>query len=340
VNVAILGYGSIAQDHARAVAALSETDAGRDLRLYGVMGPHAEPTAAFARDFGMKVATTSLDELLADPTVDAVIICSPSPLHAEQTERCLRAGKHVLCEIPLALSLADTERLTALAGDVNKRLMVCHTQRYLPALVEARRLIAAGDVHPHSIVSRYMFGRRENVNWRGRRRSWTDNLLWHHGCHAVDAALWLLGVTDRDETVETVAQIALPGGNLDIPMDLSVIMRTARDPLVTVAMSYHTLIPVHDYLIIGEERTLLFADERLRDNERVLIDPGPTDAGDLNSPIARQDAEFFAAIREGREPAVSGRSVRPAIAALQAAQNALDARQAALGPDVRHPRIP
>jgi 2-hydroxy-4-carboxymuconate semialdehyde hemiacetal dehydrogenase len=340
VNIAILGYGSIAQDHAHAIIALGESTAGHELQLYGAMGPKGEPTAAFARDFGMRVATTSLDDLLADPNVDAVIVCSPTPLHAEQTERCLRAGKHVLCEIPLALSLAETEQLTALADEVGRRLMVCHTQRYQPALIEARRLIATGEIHPHAIVCRYMFGRRENVNWRGRRRSWTDNLLWHHGCHAVDAALWLLGASDRDETVATVAQVALPGGDLGIPMDLSLAMRTERDQLVTVAMSYHTSIPIHDYLVIGEERTLLYTDGRLHDGERLLVNAAGTDAGDPDSPIARQDADFFAAIREEREPAVSGRSVRPTMAALQVAQDALDARQAALGPDARHPRRP
>jgi 2-hydroxy-4-carboxymuconate semialdehyde hemiacetal dehydrogenase len=340
VNISILGYGSIAQDHARAIVALGETAAGHELHLYGVMGPKGEPTAGFARDFGMSFSTTSLDDLLSDPNVDAVIVCSPSPQHAEQTERCLRAGKHVLCEIPLALSLADTERLTALADEVNRRLMVCHTQRYHPALTEARRLIASGEIHPHAIVSRYMFGRRENVNWRGRHRSWTDNLLWHHGCHAVDAALWLLGVADRDETVATVAQVALPGGELDIPMDLSLAMRTEKDQLVTVAMSYHVSIPIHDYLVIGEERTLLYADGRLYDGERLLVDATPGDTDGPDSPIARQDAEFFAAILEEREPAVSGRSVRPAMAALQAAQESLDARQAMLGPDARHPRRP
>jgi 2-hydroxy-4-carboxymuconate semialdehyde hemiacetal dehydrogenase len=340
VNIAILGYGSIALDHARAVATLRDSGAGSDLNLYGVMGPKEEPTAAFGREFGMPVAATSLDELLADPDVDAVIVCSPSPDHAGQTERCLRAGKHVLCEIPLALSLAETERLAALADEVDRRLMVCHTQRYIPALIEARRLIAAGEIHPHAVVSRYMFGRRENINWRGRRRSWTDNLLWHHGCHAVDAALWLLGVSERDETVATVAQVALPGADLAIPMDLSLAMRTARDQLVTVAMSYHVQFPVHDYLIIGEERTLLFADGCLRDGERVLVEADRTEPGDPGSQIARQDGEFFAAIREGREPAVSGRSVRPAMAALQVAQDGFDARRAEVGAEALHPRQP
>ena len=338
MKIATLGYGSIARSHARAIGALATTPEWADLRLHGVMGRLAGPTADFAREFGAPVATTDLDALLADPALDAVIVCSPSGAHAEQAARALRAGKHVLCEIPLALSLAETDALIVLADEVDRRLMVCHTQRYYPPLIEARRRIAAGELHPHAIVSRYMFGRRENINWQGRQRSWTDNLLWHHGCHAVDAALWLLGAADRGEEVMVAAQVALPGDNLGIPMDLTVTTRTARDQLATVSMSYHIDFPVHDYLIIGEEGTLLFDDGVLRDKERVLV---PKAEGDgIDAPIPRQDAEFFAAIRDGREPAVSGRSVRPAMAALQAAQDILDARLAELGTDVRHPRLP
>lgn len=330
MNIAILGYGSIAQDHARTILALRHAPTWTDLRLYGVAGPSDESTAEFARNFGVTEAVTDPERLLADPEVDAVIICSPTDLHAGQTEQALNAGKHVLCEIPLATSLAETDRLIRLTEKVDRRLMVCHTQRYSPALIEARRMVQVGELHPHSIVSRYMFGRRENVNWRGRRRSWTDNLLWHHGCHAVDAALWLLGVADRGEAVETVSQIALPSGDLDIPMDLSLVLRTQRDQIATIAMSYHTHISIHDYLIIGEETTVLFADSRLRDNERLLVDAPPSEG--LETPMARQDAEFFRAILDDREPAISGPSVRSTMAVLQAAQDGLDARIAALEP--------
>jgi 2-hydroxy-4-carboxymuconate semialdehyde hemiacetal dehydrogenase len=336
VKIGFLGYGSIAHSHARAIRALR--DEGHDLQIHGVMGRLADASAEFAREYGAPVATTNLEELLADPALDAVIICSPSDAHAAQTEAALRAGKHVLCEIPLALTLDETDRLTALADEVGRALMVCHTQRFYPPLIEARRMIAAGELHPHAIVSRYMFGRRANVNWQGRQRSWTDNLLWHHGCHAVDAALWLLGVADSGEEVEVSAQLALPGGNLDIPMDLVVTMRTARDQLATVAMSYNIHFPVHDYLVIGEETTLLYADNQLRDKDRVLINSGEPD--ELTRPIARQDAEFFAAIRENRAPAISGRSVRPAMFALQQSQDSLDARLRDLGPDSRHPQFP
>lgn len=338
MNIATLGYGSIARSHVRAIQALAATPEWVDLRFYGVMGRLADATADFAREFGATVATDNLDELLADPALDAVIICSPSGAHAAQAERALRADKHVLCEIPLALSLAEADRLGALADEVDRRLMVCHTQRYYPALVEARRRIATGELHPHAIISRYMFGRRENINWQGRQRSWTDNLLWHHGCHAVDAALWLLGCADRDEVVEVVAEVALPGGNLGIPMDLTVAMRTARDQLATVAMSYNIAFPVHDYLIIGEETTILFDDGVLRDKDQILVDKAEREG--VNAPIPQQDADFFAAIRDHREPAISARSIRPTMAALQAAQDSLDARRAALGADAQHPQLP
>lgn len=338
MNIGLLGYGSIAVSHVKAIGAIRATPGWGELRLHGVMGRLAEATAAFAREHGAAVATTDLDELLADDALDAVIVCSPSDAHAAQTERALRAGKHVLCEIPLALSLADSDRLTALADARGLRLMVCHTQRYYAPLVEARRLIAAGELHPHAIVGRYMFGRRENVNWQGRQRSWTDNLLWHHGCHAIDAALWLLGAAESGETVETTAQLALPGGTLGIPMDLTVTMRTARDQLATVAMSYHVSFPVHDYLIIGEERSIVFDNGTLRDDKGVLVPAGAKEG--IDAPIPQQDLEFFTAIREGREPAISGRSVRPAMAALQAAQDSLAARLAATGRGATHPQLP
>ena len=334
MNVGLVGYGSIAREHARAILALGATPEHASLRLSAVAGRQPEPAEAFAREFGLARTTTQVDELLADPTLDAVVICSPTDLHADQTERALGAGKHVLCEIPLATSLAETDRLIDLAEAVDRKLMVCHTQRYHPALREARRMVEAGELHPHAIISRYLFLRRENVNWVGRRRSWTDNLLWHHGCHAVDTALWLLGATE----VEVTGQIALPGEDLGIPMDLTLTMRTPRDQVITVAMSYSSHLSLHDYLLIGEETTLLFADDALRSPERVLVPAGDGDA--LSSGLARQDADFFASVRDGREPPIAGRAVRPTMAALQQAQEILDARLRAVGPAARHPRLP
>jgi 2-hydroxy-4-carboxymuconate semialdehyde hemiacetal dehydrogenase len=317
--VGILGYGAIAREHALSLRRIGQGPADFDITLSGVMGRLAEPTRAFADEFGAALATTDLDELLADRRIEAVIVCSPTDLHAEQTERALRAGKHVLCEIPLATSLAETDRLIELAGRSGLRLMVCHTQRYAAPLIEARRLIAAGDVRPRAMVSRYLLDKRENVSWTGRRRSWTDNLLWHHGCHAVDAALWLLAA----EATDVTARAAPPDPRLGIPMDLSILLRTTRDQLVTVVMSYRALPPTQDYVVIADETTLVYANDELRDHRRVLVAAADHGSYDTAS-IDRQNTDFFNWILTGSEPVANAKSIRPAMTALQAAQDALD----------------
>jgi len=326
MNVGIIGYGAIAREHALALRRIGQAPDGRKHSIVGVMGRVLEPTRDFAEEFSAALATTELDELLAEPRVEAVIVCSPTDLHANQTERALRAGKHVLCEIPLATSLAETDRLIELAERSGLLLMVCHTQRYAAPLIEARRMIAGGEVRPRAVVSRYLLDKRENVSWTGRRRSWTDNLLWHHGCHAVDAALWLLGT----EAIDVTARATPPDPRLATPMDLSILLRTAREQVVTVVMSYRALPPIQDYLVIADETTLVYANDELRDHTRVLVPAaghGDYDAAALD----RQNTDFFASILAGREPVSNARSVRPAMAALQAAQDDLDRQDARTG---------
>jgi 2-hydroxy-4-carboxymuconate semialdehyde hemiacetal dehydrogenase len=319
VQVAILGYGAIAREHAFSLRRIGQEPFDGDISLSAVMGRLLAPTRTFADEFGAALATTDLDELLADLGVEAVIICSPTDRHAEQTERALRAGKHVLCEIPLATSLAATDRLIDLAERAGLRLMVCHTQRYGAPLIEARRMIVSGDVRPRAMVSRYLLDKRENVSWTGRRRSWTDNLLWHHGCHAVDAALWLLGA----EATDVTARAASPDARLGIPMDLSILLRTTADQLVTVALSYQAMPPIQDYVVIADETTLVYANDELRDHTRVLV-PAADHGGYDTTALDRQNSDFFASILAGSEPIATARSVRPAMAALQAAQDELD----------------
>jgi 2-hydroxy-4-carboxymuconate semialdehyde hemiacetal dehydrogenase len=185
-------------------------------------------------------------------------------------------------------------------------------------LIEARRMIAAGELTVTAIVSRYLFNRRNNVNWKGRHRSWTDNLLWHHTCHALDATIWLLGANE----VEAATQIAAPDPETGIAMNVGIALRTPANQIATVATSYHALLPQHDYLIIGKENSVQFIGGELRSSAGVLVpSTGPDPLPDA---MPRQNAEFFAAFREEREPAVSARSVRPAMALLQQLQDQLD----------------
>jgi 2-hydroxy-4-carboxymuconate semialdehyde hemiacetal dehydrogenase len=312
MNICLVGYGSIARSHLEALR-------GEDVTLGWVVGRLLEPSEAFATEFGFARSSIDLSEALGDPAVDAVLITSPSDLHADQTALALQAGKHALVEIPLATNLGDADRLETTAKEKDLCLMVCHTQRYYPTLVEARRRIAAGELHVHHVSTRYAFLRRENVNWTGRRRSWTDNLLWHHGCHAVDTSLWLLGATDGVVT----SQVALPSLPLGIPLDLDVLIRTPKDQLVNVTMSYNSKFTYNEYLLMGEETTLVVTNTRLTDPDGVIMDD-TTRTGPGSDSIRAQDREFLAAVREHRAPAIDARAVRPAMQVLQSVQDQFD----------------
>jgi 2-hydroxy-4-carboxymuconate semialdehyde hemiacetal dehydrogenase len=228
----------------------------------------------------------------------------------------------VLVEIPLAMTYAEGQRLADLARQAGRTVMVAHTHRYYPAMQRAKALLDGGALTLHSIVARYMFFRRENIGASGYVRSWTDNLLWHHGQHAVDMCLWLLGI-DQPGQIEVTSMLALPDRRLDIPFDLTLVMRTPRDQLATVTMSYNCAISTYDYLLMGEQDTLLIDHGALRNREGVLYDPKQDQSGSRNGALL-QNREFVAALREGRQPEVSADAVLPALDALQQAQDAYD----------------
>jgi 2-hydroxy-4-carboxymuconate semialdehyde hemiacetal dehydrogenase len=323
LRIAIVGYGQIARSHTRTMRR-----EGHALRW--LIGRVPERTEAFARENGFARHSTNLDDALSDAEVDAVILCTPSEQHADQTAACLAAGKHVLVEIPLAMTYAEGQRLAQEARRTNRTVMVAHTHRYQPAIRRAKAKIDAGELTLHSVFARYMFLRRENVGASGYVRSWTDNLLWHHGQHATDMCLWLLGV-DRPGEVEVGSMLALPDQQLDIPLDLTLVLRTSRDQLATVAMSYNSHVSLNDYVLIGVEDTLIVENGLLRNREGVLYDPKQDESEERQSGLL-QNREFVAAIREGRQPAISADSVLPALDALQQAQNAYDDYRSGRGP--------
>jgi 2-hydroxy-4-carboxymuconate semialdehyde hemiacetal dehydrogenase len=305
MRLAFVGYGSIAEAHARAFREIPGCS------VEWVVGREPAATAEFADRWGISHRTLSLEEALAGE-VDGVVITSPSDMHPAQTIASLRAGKHVLVEIPVSTDLAGAEAVAAAGRETGLRVQVCHTQRYYPALVELRRRLAGGELTPHHLVCQWYFLRRENVNWTGRRRSWTDNLLWHHGCHVVDAALWLLG----GPAEEVRAQFGPPHPELRIPLDLDLQFRVGAS-LVSISMSYNSPWPRHEYFLIAEERSVAYRDRQLWAPEGVLLAPAEPDRS-----ILEQDREWIAAIREQRAPAVAPETVLPAMRALHAAEQA------------------
>ena len=304
MRIVFLGYGGIAEEHAKAFKKLG------GVQFAAVMGRVEESARLFAERHGFESYTTSLDEAL-DSGADAVLIASPSDLHAEQAAACLRAGKHVLCEIPLSVDLDGALEAQRLAREAGRRLMVCHTQRFFPALLELRRRVVNGTLRLKQIACRWGFLRRKNENWKGQKRSWTDNLLWHHGAHVVDMAVWMLGET---EIADVAGVLAPPSPPLGIPLDLNVTFRTASGAVASAAMSYNARRPFHDYLFIAEEETYRFENGKLYADAEQVFEGG-------GSALEAQNAEFLAAVRENRNPSVSAAEIMPAMRILQAVQD-------------------
>jgi len=330
LGLAVVGYGMTATSHTRTFGA-----DGHHLRW--LIGRVPERAGAFANEYGYGKHGTDLEAALNDRTVDAVILCTPSEQHEAQALACLDAGKHVLIEIPVAMSAAGAARVADRTRASGLSAMVAHTHRYHPGIRTAHAEIAAGRLSLSNIVARYMFLRRENVGASGYRRSWTDNLLWHHGCHATDLVMHLLGASSGahmnkagrlglwSAQVEVASIIATPDASVGAPLDLSIVLRTADDRLATIAMSYNAHLSRYDYVLIGREDTMEIRDGNLKERHGVPAEVPGADTANSPSPVVLQNREFHASILEGRPPSISPDSVLPAMEVLQIAQDAADA---------------
>ncbi|MHB0777502.1 Gfo/Idh/MocA family oxidoreductase [Halomonas sp. WWR20] len=289
LRILMVGEGAIAGIHMQALRTLENVE------VACVAGGVEADAREFARQW--EIAETSLDyaACLAREDIDAVILASPSPLHARQAEQAIVAGKHVLAEIPMSLNLEDAERLTALAEGSDRVCMVAHTRRFNAPHRELKRRLQTGEFHLQHLVAETYFLRRENLNMHGKPRSWTDHLLWHHACHTVDLFAWLLDDFDLD--VWGAAGPRHP--ELDIAMDMNIGLRSRSGVLATLALSFNNRGPFGGfYRYIGEEATLHAFRDELRDHENVPI----TLQG---QGFVQQDSEFIAAIRQGRSPEAS-----------------------------------
>jgi 2-hydroxy-4-carboxymuconate semialdehyde hemiacetal dehydrogenase len=235
-------------------------------------------------------------------------------MHADQTVMALGKGKHVQVEIPMSLNLPDAERIVHAARRSGTVCMVTHTRRFSSPHREIRRRIENGTFHLHHMVVETYFFRRENTNMHGQPRSWVDNLLWHHGCHSVDLAQWILDDPDFD----VWGQKGPDHPTLGIPMDMTVGMKSKKGPLFSLAMSFNNKGPFGGfYRYIGEEDTFKVYRDAMTDSDGKDV---PLDAA---AAFDRQDVEFTSAIREGREPESSAQSCLPTMALLDRIEKAM-----------------
>jgi 2-hydroxy-4-carboxymuconate semialdehyde hemiacetal dehydrogenase len=312
MGVVIAGEGAIARQH---MAALGRMD---DVEVVGVAGGEASGTASFAAEFEIPRHGLDLAEMLDEPGVDAAILASPTPVHAAQAITAMDAGKHVLIEIPMADSLADAEAVVAAQRRTGVTAMVCHTRRFNPSHQWVHRRIASGELTLQHLVVLTLFFRRENKNALGQPRSWTDHLLWHHACHTVDLFIHQTG----EMPARAWAQQGPPHPELGIAMDMTVGLQAPSGALCTLALSFNNDGPLGTtFRYVGDTGTYIARYDDLVDGYDKPVDI--SGAGESTDGIENQDREFFAAVREGREPLASVAQCLPTMQTLDRLERAL-----------------
>jgi len=300
INVALAGAGAFGVKHLDGIRNIP------DVRVVSAIGRELDKTREVAKQYGIGHAGTDLAQALALKEVDAVILCTPTQMHADQSLACLNAGKHVQVEIPLADSLKGAEAVAALQKKTGLVAMVGHTRRFNPSHQWIHNRVKAGELHIQQMDVQTYFFRRTNMNALGQPRSWTDHLLWHHAAHTVDLFRYQTG----GEIVKANAIQGPIHPALGIAMDMSIQLKSSTGAICTLSLSFNNDGPLGTFFrYIGDTGTYLARYDDLYTGKEEKIDVTKV-AVSMNG-IELQDREFFAAIREGREPNSSVQQVLP-----------------------------
>ena len=305
MKVCLAGQGAFGIKHLEAMAKIPGVE------VISLAGSSREAAREVAQQWKIPHWTGDLAESLAQPGLEAVILSTPTQMHANQGVQCMRAGKHVMIEIPMADSLADSERLVSVQRETGVVAMAGHTRRFNPSHQWIHKRILAGELRVLQMDVQTYFFRRTNTNALGKPRSWTDHLLWHHACHTVDLFAY--------QTGEKAAQcFALEGPKhptLKIAMDMSIGLKSASGALCTLSLSFNNEGPLGTFFrYICDNGTYIARYDELLNGKNEPIDVSQVDVS-MNG-IELQDREFFAAIREHREPNASVAQCLPAMQTL------------------------
>ena len=300
IKVALAGAGAFGIKHLDGIKNIDGVE------VVSLIGRELDKTKEVASKYGIGHVTTDLAASLSLPEVDAVILCTPTQMHASQSIACLKAGKHVQVEIPLADNWKDAEEVVRIAKEVGKVAMCGHTRRFNPSHQWVNHQIKAGQFNIQQMDVQTYFYRRTNMNALGQARSWTDHLLWHHAAHTVDLFAYQAG----SPIVKANAVQGPIHPTLGIAMDMSIQLQAANGAICTLSLSFNNDGPLGTYFrYIGDTGTYLARYDDLYTGKEEQIDVSKVDVS-MNG-IELQDREFFAAIQEGREPNSSVAQVLP-----------------------------
>lgn len=298
IKVALVGTGAFGIKHLDAIKNID------DAEVISVVSSQLEGAKKVAEQYGIKHYSNDLAEALKLPELDAVILCTPTGMHAAQTLQCLEAGKHVEVEIPLADNWADAQKVLDKQREKKLVVMVGHTRRFNPSHQWMHKKIQNKELTIQQMDVQTYFFRRTNTNALGQPRSWTDHLLWHHAAHTVDLFQYQTG----EKVVKANAIQGPIHPELGIAMDMSIQLKTEGGAICTLSLSFNNDGPLGTFFrYICDNGTYLARYDDLFNGKDEQIDVSKVDVS-MNG-IELQDREFFAAIKEGREPNSSVESV-------------------------------
>ncbi|MFM9990438.1 MAG: Gfo/Idh/MocA family oxidoreductase [Burkholderiaceae bacterium] len=291
IKVALAGAGAFGTKHLDSIKNIDGVE------VISLVGREFKKTQEVAKKYGIAHTTTRLEDSLAIKEVDAVILCTPTQMHSEQTIACLKTGKHVQVEIPLADTLASAKSALEIQKKSGLVAMCGHTRRFNPSHQYVNQKIKSGQFHIQQLDVQTYFFRRTNMNAMGQPRSWTDHLLWHHAAHTVDLFAYQCG----SPIVKANAIQGPIHPALGIAMDMSIQLLAASGAICTLSLSFNNDGPLGTlFRYIGDTATYIARYDDLFTGKEEKIDVSQV-AVSMNG-IELQDREFFAAIREGREP--------------------------------------
>ena len=291
IKVALAGAGAFGIKHLDGIRLIDGVE------VVSLVSRELGKTREVADKYGINHVTTELADSLAIKEVDAVILCTPTQMHASQAIACLEAGKHVQVEIPLADSLKDARAVVALQKQTGLVAMCGHTRRFNPSHQWLHKKIASGEFNIQQMDVQTYFFRRTNMNALGQARSWTDHLLWHHAAHTVDLFAYQAG----SPIVKANAIQGPIHPTLGIAMDMSIQLQAANGAICTLSLSFNNDGPLGTFFrYIGDTATYIARYDDLFTGKEEKIDVSQV-AVSMNG-IELQDREFFSAIKEGLEP--------------------------------------
>src|SRR5580698_5555186 len=318
MKICVAGQGAFGIKHLEALAKID------GIEVVSLAGGNPAATEEVAKKFGIPHWTSDLGESLKQKGVEAAILTTPTGMHADQAEQCMRAGKHVMVEIPMADNLADSERVVRVQKETGLVAMAGHTRRFNPSHQWVHKKIKAGELKVLQMNVQTYFFRRTNMNAAGKARSWTDHLLWHHAAHTVDLFQYQTG-----ENVSECYAVQGPRHPvLKIAMDMGIVMKVPSGAILTLSLSFNNDGPIGSFFrYICDNGTYNAYYDDLFDGKKAQIDLSKVDVS--MDGIELEDREFIAAIKEKREPNGSLAQVLPCMYALGKVEEMIDPRREA-----------